>query len=124
MAGGGMRWLSPALRAGLVAALVGCALPHVAAAEAADTAPVGNDDPDAWRFQSALYGWAIGVSGNMTARGQTVDVNANFFQVLDKSDSLAAFMGYFEADKGKVGFYTDIVWTKLGFDKSLVSYRN
>jgi hypothetical protein len=119
-----MRWGSPALRAGLVAALVGCALPHVAAAQAADTAPVASDDPDAWRFQSALYGWAIGVSGNMTARGQTVDVNANFFQVLDKSDSLAAFMGYFEADKGKVGFYTDIVWTKLGFDKSLVSYRN
>ena len=31
---------------------------------------------------------------------------------------MTAFMGYFEADKGKVGFYTDIVWTKLGFDKS------
>lgn len=119
-----MRWVSPALRAGLVATLVGCALAWPAAAQTGDTAPAASDDPDAWRFQSALYGWAIGVSGNMTARGQTVDVNANFFQVLDKSDSLAAFMGYFEADKGKVGFYTDIVWTKLGFDKSLVSYRN
>lgn len=119
-----MRFVSPAVRAGLIAVVVGWALPLPASGQATDKAPAASDDPDAWRFQSALYGWAIGVSGNMTARGQTVDVNANFFQVLDKSDSLAAFMGYFEADKGKVGFYTDIVWTKLGFDKSLVSYRN
>ena len=121
-----MRSVSPALRAGLVAALVGCmtavAGAHRATAQGAEAAQT--DDPDAWRFQSAAYGWLIGVSGNMTARGQTVDVNANFFQVVDKSDTVAAFMGYFEADKGKVGFYTDIVWTKLGFDKSLTSYRN
>jgi len=128
-----MRSVSPALRAGLVAALVGCmtavAGAHRAMAQGAEAAQTASgtattDDPDAWRFQSAAYGWLIGISGNMTARGQTVDVNANFFQVVDKSDSVAAFMGYFEADKGKFGFYTDIVWTKLGFDKSLVSYRN
>ncbi|HZX85135.1 MAG TPA: hypothetical protein VFF19_16305 [Reyranella sp.] len=128
-----MRLVSPALRAGLVAVLVGCVtgLPgahRVMAQDAQSTPTPGSgstaDDADAWRFQSAAYGWLIGVSGNMTARGQTVDVNASFFQVVDKSDSVAAFMGYFEADKGKVGFYTDIVWTKLGFDKSLVSYRN
>jgi hypothetical protein len=123
-----MRLVSPVLRAGLVAVLVGCgtglAGAHRAMAQGAQAAPTPADDPEAWRFQSAAYGWLIGVSGNMTARGQTVDVNANFFQVVDKSDSVAAFMGYFEADKGKVGFYTDIVWTKLGFDKSLVSYRN
>jgi hypothetical protein len=81
-------------------------------------------DPDAWRLQATAYGWLMGVSGSMTARGQTVDVNASFLQIVDKSDSLAAFMGYFEADKGRVGFYTDFVWTRLGFDKSTVSYRN
>ena len=115
-----------ALRAGLVAALIGCmsAVVDGPRAKAQDAASAQTDDAEGWRFQSAFYGWLIGVSGNMTARGQTVDVNANFLQVVDKSDSLAAFMGYFEADKGKVGFYTDIVWTKLGFDKSLVSYRN
>jgi len=128
-----VRWVSTALRAGLIAALVGCMTTAAGvqwataqgteAAQTVRSTPT-TDDPDAWRFQSALYGWAIGVSGNLTARGQTVDVNANFLQVVDKSDSIAAFMGYFEADKGKVGFYTDIVWTKLGFDKSLVSYRN
>ena len=89
-------------------------------AQAADPAA----DPDPWRLQGTLYGWAIGVSGNVTARGQTVDVNATFPQVMQKSDSVAGFMGYLEADKGKVGVYADLVWTKLGFDRSMVSYRN
>ena len=81
-------------------------------------------DPDAWRFRVALYGWAPSVAGSLTARGQTVDVNASFIQILQKSDSLIGYMGYFEADKGKVGFYLDTVWAKLGFDFSTTSYRN
>ena len=69
-------------------------------ADADSPAPVAPaSDPDAWRFQTTAYGWLMGVSGSMTTRGQTVDINANFFQVVDKSDSLAAFMGYVEADK-------------------------
>ena len=93
--------------------------PTVEAAAGASTA-----DPDAWRFRTALYGWAMSVSGNLTARGQTADVDASFIQILQKSDSLLGYMGYFEADKGPVGFYTDVVWAKLGFDHSTVSYRN
>ena len=81
-------------------------------------------DPDAWRFRVALYGWAPSVAGSLTARGQTVDVNASFIQILQKSDSLIGYMGYFEANKGKVGFYLDTVWARLGFDRSTTSYRN
>jgi len=33
-------------------------------------------------------------------------------------------MGYVEANKGPVGFYTDFVWAKLGFTNSTASYRN
>ena len=33
-------------------------------------------------------------------------------------------MGYFEANKGPVGFYADLLWAKLGFDKSTTHYRN
>lgn len=80
--------------------------------------------PDAWRFQAALYAWAPSVAGNLTARGQTADVNASFVQLLQKSDSLVGFMGYFEADKGPVGFYVDTVWASLGFDSSSASWRN
>ncbi|SEN84776.1 hypothetical protein SAMN02990966_00278 [Rhodospirillales bacterium URHD0017] len=81
-------------------------------------------DPEAWRFRAALYGWAPSMSGSLTARGQTVDVNASFIQILQKSDSLIGFMGYFEANKGPVGLYTDLVWAKLGFDHSAASWRN
>jgi hypothetical protein len=81
-------------------------------------------DPEAWRFRATAYGWLMSVSGNMTAHGQTVDVDASFIQLVQKSDSLVGFMGYFEANKGPVGFYTDFVWAKLGFANSMASYRN
>ena len=100
---------------------------HPAAADDTTTSAVDGSqytDPDAWRFRVALYGWAPSVAGTVTARGQTVDVNASFIQLLQKSDSLIGYMGYFEADKGKVGFYLDTVWARLGFDSSTTSYRN
>ncbi|MBI2738847.1 MAG: hypothetical protein HYX38_20145 [Rhodospirillales bacterium] len=81
-------------------------------------------DPDAWRFRFAFYGWAPSVSGSLTARGQTVGINESFVQLLQKSDSLIGYMGYLEANKGKVGLYLDTVWAKLGFDASSTSYRN
>ena len=81
-------------------------------------------DPDAWRSRAALYAWAPSAAGNLTGRGQTVDVNASFAQILQKSDSLVGFMGYFEADKGTVGFYVDTVWASLGFASSQASWRN
>lgn len=81
-------------------------------------------DPEVWRFRAALYAWAPSVSGTLAARGQKVDVNASFVKVLQKSDSLVGFMGYFEADKGPVGLYLDTVWASLGFDSSSASWRN
>src|SRR5262245_7890297 len=81
-------------------------------------------DPSGWRFRIALYGWAPSIAGNLTARGQTVDVNSSFIQILQKSDSLIGYMGYFEAGKGRVGFYLDTVWAKLGFGSSSTSLRN
>lgn len=87
-------------------------------------APEPAGDPDPWRLQGTLYGWAIGVAGNFTAKGQTVDVNATFPQIMQKSDSLAGFMGNVEASKGRVGFYGDFVWTKIGVDRTTTTYRN
>jgi hypothetical protein len=33
-------------------------------------------------------------------------------------------MGDFEATKGRVGVYADVVWARLGFDRSTAAYRN
>jgi hypothetical protein len=111
----------------LAVAIGGAALPNSAAAQAAGSAPVGGlapSDPEPWRVNATLYAWAINVSGNVTVRNQTLDTNASIFDLLQKSDSLAGFMGYFEADKGRVGFYSDLVFAKLGFGAGQVNYRN
>lgn len=81
-------------------------------------------DPDPWRFNAVLYGWAINVAANVNVRNQSIDSNASFFNLVQKSDSLAAFMGYFEANKGWAGFYVDLVYTKLGFGTGQLNYRN
>jgi hypothetical protein len=70
---------------------------------------------DPWTFSFTPYGWLIGIDGNVTARGHTAEINENFFQIAEQSDSLIALMGYFEARKGRFGFFTDAVWADLGF---------
>jgi hypothetical protein len=110
-----------AVLAALAAAMLGPGARHaVANDKPRETAA----DPDAWRFRATAYGWLMSVSGNATAHGQTVDLDASFIQLVQKSDSLIGFMGYVEANKGPVGFYTDFVWAKLGFTNSMASYRN
>jgi hypothetical protein len=128
------------VRFGLIVALALLAAPAVRAAEpsssrltvagkppevaGAPVAPAAAPDPEPWQIGVTAYAWAINMSGNSTAHGQTVDFNASFLDLVQKSSSLAAFMGYFEADKGRVGFYGDLIWTKLGFTRNVTSYRN
>lgn len=81
-------------------------------------------DPEPWHFNATGYAWLMGITGSVTARGQNIATNASFIDLVQKSDSLVGFMGYFEADKGKVGIYTDLVFSKLGFAASQVDYRN
>jgi hypothetical protein len=81
-------------------------------------------DPDTWRVNAALYGWALSVSGSTTVRNQTFDINASFIDLVQTSDSLIGFMGYFEANKDRVGVYSDLVFAKLGFAASRAAYRN
>jgi len=81
-------------------------------------------DPEPWRFTLTPYAWLMSVSGNVTARNQTIDTNASFIDLVQKSDSLVGFMAYFEANKGRVGVYTDFVFSKLGFGAGQTNYRN
>ena len=56
------------------------------------------------------------INGNATARGHTVDIDESFIEIVEKSDSLMALMGYFEARKGPFALFTDVVWEDLTFD--------
>lgn len=72
-----------------------------------------------WTFDFTPYGWFTGINGNATTRGHTVDVNESFIEIAENSDSFAALMGYFEARKGRLGLFTDVVWADLGFPGQL-----
>ena len=84
-------------------------------ANSADLGPAVNPPSSQWQFSFTPYGWMTNVNGNATARGHTVDINDSFFEIVEKSDSLMALMGYFEARKGGFSLFTDVVWEDLGF---------
>jgi hypothetical protein len=68
-----------------------------------------------WTFSFTPYAWLTGVDGSVTVRGHKANINDSFIDIVDKSDSLFALMGYFEARKGRLGLFTDVVWEDLGF---------
>ncbi len=104
------------------AALAFSAFAAAAQTKAPASAPSADLDP--WRYNIVGYAWLMGVSGNASARGQTIDTNATFIDLVQKSNTLFGLMGYFEADKGPAGMYVDLVYTKLNFGASQVGYRN
>jgi hypothetical protein len=85
-------------------------------AASADLAPTYPQPAiDKWEFSLTPYGWATSINGDITALGHKVDVNESFIEIVEKSDSLLAWMTYFEARKGRLAFFTDFVWADLGF---------
>ncbi len=117
-----------ALSSGLIIVIRPAAADDVVKAQPTrDTAQLAQNlpaDPEPWRFTFTPYAWLMGVTGNATTRGQTIDTNAGFIDLVQKSDSLVGLMAYFEANKGKAGIYTDFVFSRLGFGASQTNYRN
>ena len=69
-------------------------------------------------------------TGDVTVRGQTADIDMSFWDLFDSGssgaelDSLAALMGYVEAQNGRWGIYGDVVWGKFDFSDGVVTQRN
>jgi len=120
-------WASRSHRA--VLALLGAMLGTPGAARAADLgpsqAPVFEAPPlpPSWSFRFVPYGWLIAMDGTQTVRGRSVKVDASFADIVEKSDSLIALMGDFEARRGPFALYGDVVWTKIGVDGGNVRSR-
>jgi hypothetical protein len=94
-------------------------------AQAQETPKSGDGkSADDWRFGVSVYGWATSLAGSSTVRGNTTNFNASIIDLFQKSDSVAAFDSYFEADKGRFGIYADFVWAKLGIPASAAAYAN
>jgi hypothetical protein len=82
-------------------------------------APVPSD----WSFRFVPYGWLTSMKGTQTVRGRSAKVDASFIDIVEKSDSLVALMGNFEARHGPFALYGDLVWSKVGIEGSNVRTR-
>jgi hypothetical protein len=67
-----------------------------------------------WVFQATMYGWATTLTGNMrtTPALKEVHVFLPFTKILDHLDGV--FMGAVEAKYGRLVFYNDLVYSKIG----------
>lgn len=118
------------LLAGLAAA-TGIVLAGAGAAIAADLGPYKSEPlaepaplPSQWQFNFTPYGWLMGIDGDVTVRGHTVDVNESFIDLVEDSDSLIALMGFFEARRGRFSLFSDLVWADLTFSGNIQRQAN
>lgn len=78
---------------------------HIAAVEA----------PSPWTFAFTTYGWLPWISGDLTIKGRSFDVDISAGQVIDALDwsGIPAWFSYAEARNGRVTLFNDIAYSKL-----------
>ncbi len=76
-------------------------------------APVTSDQ---WRVDLNSWFWLMGVHGDIGARGRTAEVDADFGDILDASDSVLAFSGRLEIGYGKIAGFIDGFYADIGAD--------
>jgi hypothetical protein len=89
-----------------------CALAVLLLASSAARAEQADDE--GWRFLVAPYVWTAGIDGEAGAKGTTADIDWSFSDILENLDM--AFMGQFEAHKGRFGFVVSPVLMSLSDD--------
>jgi hypothetical protein len=73
--------------------------------------------PDDWQFRAMIYGYFPDISGSTTfpaGSGNVISTNGN--NIFDHLKF--AFMGSFEAQKGRWGAFTDVMYLDIGSSKS------
>lgn len=101
-------------------------------AEAADLSPPVPAEklvpPPAWTFRFTPYGWLTSLNGNQTVKGRNVKVDASFVDVIDatlgEGGTLIGLMGDLEARYGRFSLYGNVVWSKIGVDRSGATTRS
>jgi hypothetical protein len=75
--------------------------------------PVAAQD---WDYSATLYAWVPSLSATIDTRLGGVDIDPSGSDVLDSLDG--AFMGFFTAQNGLLGFSADILYAGLGNDNA------
>jgi hypothetical protein len=76
-----------------------------------------------WTYRVTPYGWLTALDGTQTVRGRSVKVDASFIDIVEKSDSIVALMGDFEARNGAFGLLANVAWSKIGVEGGNVRSR-
>ncbi|UVF19609.1 hypothetical protein HPT29_000145 [Microvirga terrae] len=76
-----------------------------------------------WSYRVTPYGWLTALNGTQTVRGRSVKVNASFADIVEESDTLVALMGDVEARNGPFALMANVVWSKIGVERSNVRSR-
>lgn len=77
----------------------------------------GESQTDEWQFSTSLYAWGVGLNGNVTIKNRSVDVDVGFLDVVKESDSIFAFMGTFDATKGKWSLFFNPAYMNISAEK-------
>jgi opacity protein-like surface antigen len=76
----------------------------------------GAPSESAWKVRAALYGWGVGLDGDITLSANNVPLEAGFDDVLDNLDY--AVMGTVEIGKGEWSFLADLFLAELSVGNS------
>lgn len=76
---------------------------------------------DDWHGSAALNLWAPSMSGNLSARSQSIHISESFLEVVKQADSLFGLNGRFELGKGIFTGYVDGTYLRVGFEDQLTS---
>ena len=75
---------------------------------------VGTPIAEKWRLEVEARLWMSGLLRDFTAQDLDGDLNADFIEVLEESDSVFTWSGRIEAGKGKWGGFIDVYYGDLG----------
>ena len=89
--------------------VIAAAIPSMARADQEMSAPAG------WTFNGGLYGWAIWLGGDLTARDETFSIYADPVDLIDNLDG-PIIMANFEATNGRFSFFADVIYAEFGLD--------
>ncbi len=74
-----------------------------------------------WDFSTAIYLWAMGLNGNVTVQGETAEIDVNFIDIIEESDSVFALQLHGEAWwRERWGGFLDGTYVKLGIDNIVI----
>jgi hypothetical protein len=68
-----------------------------------------------WTFSFTTYGWTPWLSGDLTVKGRSFDVDVTPTQIIEALDwsSIPAWFSYAEARNGRVALFNDIAYANL-----------